>query len=51
MMELNLVLSKMLWKYNLELINSQLDWEKDSRLYVMWCKPELMVRFSEVKLN
>lgn len=46
-MELNLILAKMIWKYNLELVNSDLDWEGQSHLHVMWWKPKLMVRFQE----
>ncbi|KAF4910857.1 Cytochrome P450 monooxygenase BOT4 [Colletotrichum fructicola] len=46
-MEINLILSKMLWKYDLELVNKNLDWERESRLHVMWWKPALMVQFKE----
>ena len=44
---MNLILSKMLWKYDLELVNKNLDWERESRLHVMWWKPALMIRFKE----
>ncbi|KAK1976432.1 cytochrome P450 [Colletotrichum cereale] len=46
-MEINLILVKMLWKYDLELVNKNLDWERESQLHVMWWKPALMVRFKE----
>ncbi|TEA19177.1 Cytochrome P450 monooxygenase BOT4 [Colletotrichum sidae] len=46
-MEINLILAKMLWKYDLELVNKDLDWEKESQLHVMWWKPALMVQFRE----
>ncbi|TDZ61725.1 Cytochrome P450 monooxygenase BOT4 [Colletotrichum trifolii] len=43
-MEINLILAKMLWKYDLELVNKNLDWEKESQLHVMWWKPALMIK-------
>lgn len=46
-MELNLILAKMIWKYDLELVNKDLDWEGQSHMHVMWWKPKLMVRFTE----
>lgn len=50
-MEMNLILAKMLWKYNLELVDKKLDWEGTSHLHVMWWKPSLMVRFTEKYTN
>ncbi|KAJ5058638.1 cytochrome P450 [Bipolaris maydis] len=50
-MEINLILSKMLWKYDMDLVNNNLDWERESRLHVMWWKPALMVRFKERRSN
>jgi hypothetical protein len=44
-MEINLLLSKLLWKYDLELVNKDLDWFADSKVFVMWWKPALRVRF------
>ncbi|KAL2011467.1 hypothetical protein VTN00DRAFT_4185 [Thermoascus crustaceus] len=46
-MEMNLILSKVLWKYDLELLDRELDWETQSRMHMMWWKPELNVRFKE----
>ncbi|KAI9046668.1 hypothetical protein LZ554_009409 [Drepanopeziza brunnea f. sp. 'monogermtubi'] len=45
LMELNLILAKMGWKYDLELMDPELDWEGESKVYVMWDKPALPVRF------
>jgi hypothetical protein len=46
LMEINLLLSKLLLTYEMEAINfSELDWEKQSKVYVMWWKPALQVRF------
>ncbi|RYO91163.1 hypothetical protein DL766_000129 [Monosporascus sp. MC13-8B] len=38
-MQINLVLSKMLWKYDLELCEPEMDWEARSRMHLMWWKP------------
>ncbi|EMF14032.1 cytochrome P450 [Sphaerulina musiva SO2202] len=48
-MEINLIMAKMFWKYDLELVDKELDWDKQSQLHVMWWKPELRVRFKERK--
>jgi len=44
-MEMNLFLTKMLWKYDLELMNKDLDWLKEGKVHVLWWKPKLMVSF------
>ncbi|KAI0391819.1 cytochrome P450 [Xylariaceae sp. FL0594] len=49
MMEVNLLLSKLCWKYDMELMDQSLDWEGQSRVHVMWDKPELKVRFHLAK--
>ncbi|CAG8952979.1 hypothetical protein HYFRA_00003168 [Hymenoscyphus fraxineus] len=46
-MEMNLLLAKMFFKYDLELVNTQLDWLNEGKVFVMWWKPELMVRFRQ----
>ncbi|KAL3417255.1 BCL4p [Phlyctema vagabunda] len=43
--EMNLVLAKMHFRYDLELIDRELDWLEQSSMYVMWWKPELLIRF------
>ncbi|KAL8826319.1 MAG: hypothetical protein Q9191_003870 [Dirinaria sp. TL-2023a] len=45
LMEVNLILAKLLWKYDMELVDPSLDWEGQSEVHVMWNKPELRVRF------
>lgn len=44
-MEMNLILAKMFWSCDLELVNKDVDWEGESHMHVMWWKPELKVRF------
>ncbi|KAL9583287.1 MAG: hypothetical protein Q9203_005146 [Teloschistes exilis] len=46
-MEMNLVLAKMLWRYDLHSMSSGLDWAGQSHMHVMWWKPELRIRFLE----
>lgn len=46
-MEINLLLAKMLWMYDMELVNEDLDWLEEGKVFVMWRKPELWVRFHE----
>ena len=41
------ILAKIVWKYDWELVNKDLDWEGRSRLHVMWSKPALRVRFHD----
>lgn len=42
--EIYLILAKLHYKYDLELVNPELDWEGQSTVHVMWSKPELLVR-------
>ncbi len=42
--EMSLLLAKLHFKYSLELVNQDLDWEKQSHLHVMWWKPDMFVR-------
>ncbi|KAI0466982.1 cytochrome P450 [Xylaria cf. heliscus] len=46
-MELNLTLTKMLWRYDIELVTKDVDFLRDSKLYGMWWKPKLFFRFHE----
>ncbi|KAI0534394.1 putative cytochrome P450 [Xylaria digitata] len=45
-LEVNLILAKMLWTYDMELINKELDWEGSSHEHVMWSKPDMFVVLS-----
>lgn len=44
-MEMNLLLAKMLWTYDMELVSKDLKWLEDGRVHVLWWKPELLVRY------
>ncbi|KAI0391864.1 cytochrome P450 [Xylariaceae sp. FL0594] len=42
--ELSLLLSKMLWLYDIELLNKEVDWLGDSKMAMLWKKPKLMIK-------
>ncbi|KAI8623342.1 benzoate 4-monooxygenase cytochrome P450 [Xylariaceae sp. FL1651] len=44
LLELRLTLTKIIWKYDLELLDKSVDWHRDSRMQTLWQKPELRVR-------
>ncbi|KAI6082029.1 cytochrome P450 [Hypoxylon rubiginosum] len=44
-MELNLVLAKIIWLYDMELITKDLNWLESCQVHVLWWKPKLLVRF------
>lgn len=44
-MELNLVLAKLLWSYDMELVNRDIDFIQSSTVHVLWWKPKLFVRW------
>jgi hypothetical protein len=46
-MQMASIMAKMLFKYDLELVNEDLDFEATSRCYVMWWKAPVWVRFLE----
>ncbi|KAI0195873.1 cytochrome P450 [Astrocystis sublimbata] len=43
-MEMSTILSKLLFKFDLDLVNKEVDWQRDSRMATLWVKPELYVR-------
>ncbi|KAI0390650.1 cytochrome P450 [Xylariaceae sp. FL0594] len=45
MMEINLILAKMIYRYEWQLINEKVDWLGESECHVMWWKPDLQVEF------
>ena len=46
-MEMRTTLAKLLWKYDLELVDESLDWHRDSQMHTLWRKPQLWVRVRE----
>lgn len=47
--EMNVTLAKILWRYDMYLVNTELDWNRENHIHVMWWKPELWVRFEDRK--
>ncbi|KAK3343535.1 cytochrome P450 monooxygenase [Lasiosphaeria hispida] len=45
--EMSSCMAKMLFRYDMKLVNRDLDWEAASRCYVMWWKAPVMVYFTE----
>jgi len=43
-MEIRQILAKLIWNFDLEMTESDLDWHRDSRMYTLWSKPHLHVR-------
>ena len=46
-MEMQATLAKVLWKYDLELVNTLLNWHRDSEMHTLWRKPDLWVKLRE----
>lgn len=44
-MELHIVVANMIFAYDWEWVNSELDWFKEARFYGIWEKPALIVKF------
>lgn len=46
LMELRIIVAKMLWVYDMELLNKEEDWIGNNTVYAIWNKPELRVRYT-----
>lgn len=51
-MEMRLVLAKMVWRFDLELMNEgengmRRSWEESLRVAAVWIRPDLWVRYTE----
>lgn len=44
-LELRVILAKMVWSYDWELVDKQVDWIRDNKFYALWKKPDLHMRF------
>ncbi|RAH75491.1 cytochrome P450 [Aspergillus aculeatinus CBS 121060] len=48
-MQARIHLAKMIWEFDWELLNQgEVDWERDLRLYAIWEKPPVIVRYTPV---
>jgi hypothetical protein len=49
-MQTRILFAKMIWKLDWEHANAgEVDWERDVRLYAIWTKPKVMVRFRPIE--
>ncbi|KAK7749837.1 hypothetical protein SLS53_000418 [Cytospora paraplurivora] len=48
--QMSLELAKIVWKYDMELVNPDLDYEAECRMHFMWHKPKVNIRFSQRKI-
>ncbi|KAF6824735.1 benzoate 4-monooxygenase cytochrome p450 [Colletotrichum plurivorum] len=48
-MEMNLVLAKMFWSYDMELVDKDFDFLKESTVHVLWRKPGLYIRWPKAQ--
>jgi cytochrome P450 len=44
-LEMRVILAKMVWQYDFELLSQELDWERDNMMYVLWKKPVMNITF------
>ena len=48
-MQSRIVLAKMIWQFDWEWVNEgQVEWERDVKLYSLWEKPSVIVRYTPV---
>lgn len=45
---MRLILAKVLFNFDLELVDKKTDWMADQKLFTLWEKPSLMVRLKPV---
>jgi hypothetical protein len=45
--QMSLELAKIVWQYDMELVNPDLDYEAGCKMHFMWFKPKLNIRFTE----
>ncbi|RPB04471.1 putative cytochrome P450 [Choiromyces venosus 120613-1] len=46
LLEMRVILAKMLWVYDMELMDPNLSWGKDTNCYVLWDKLKLPIRYT-----
>jgi len=46
-LELRCIVAKVMYAYDLELVDKELDWEKKSKAWAMWWKPDLDVKITK----
>lgn len=47
-MQARIIFAKMIYRFDWELLDRGVDWERDLRLYAIWEKPPVVVRYTVV---
>lgn len=42
-LELKVTLSKLFFKYDFELLSTDVDWQRDARMHLLWKRPRVVV--------
>ncbi|KAI1348872.1 benzoate 4-monooxygenase cytochrome P450 [Xylaria sp. FL0043] len=50
-LNLRTIAVKLIWVYDLELVNTELDWHRDSQMHSLWRKPDLILRAKNRGVN
>lgn len=45
LLEMRVILSKMLWSYDMEMVNPEQEWFQENTFGMLWEKPKLPLRF------
>lgn len=46
-LELHVTVAKILYTYDVELVDASLDWNQEARMSLLWKKPKLLVRLKK----
>lgn len=44
---MNVTVSRLVFRYEFEMLNKDVDWHRDSEMHLLWKKPEILVKFTE----
>jgi cytochrome P450 len=44
-MEMRIILARLVWEFDWELLSTEIDWERDTEVKLLWRKPKQRVRF------
>ena len=44
-MEMRIILARLVWEFDWELMSKDLDWASETKVKLIWQKPELSVKF------
>lgn len=50
-MEMRIILARLVWEFDLELLSTEVDWERDTEVKLLWRKPKLRVRFKSARTD